>query len=558
MARESLRTRVQRHLGTEVPTPKGYQPGLNSFLSALASDGRMTRLQYAEFVAQETGHPKSDVAHTQLRAAPAPLGDREIYELVDEPQRLALANPLDLLAIDQLLRKHGEALELSVIEALETEEVESEADPVTLEQTMIEEREAVQSILQDLGADDADVEVVNSFDLADDVNELADEAPIIKLLNMILLQAFRDGASDIHIEAEELVTRVRFRVDGELREVMHPPKKFHNALVSRVKIMSDLDIAEKRSPQDGRMKLRLGGESVDVRVSTIPSVYGEKVVMRVLREDNLLIGLEDIGFNASQTELYRGIITRPYGIVLVTGPTGSGKTTTLYSTLRYLNSKAKNIITIEDPVEYQVENINQIQVNRKAGIDFASGLKSILRQDPDIIMIGEMRDEETASIAVKAALTGHLVFSTLHTNDALGTYERLQDMNVPPYLLTSAVIGVVAQRLVRTNCAKCSQPDHPDADLLAFVGIDCASAEGRTMKGVGCPACGGTGYRGRTGVYEILTPNQEVKKRVLAGTLGQGGDIPGYEPMGVHGRQLVLDGTISVEELCKVVRYASS
>ncbi len=550
MTRLSLLNRVREFLGDpDLRLPRSFQSGKDSLLDLLREDGHLSESDKTLFLAQQTGHRASEATHTEVRNAPAPLGDRGVYQLVDKPHAFALTRPQDLLAINQLVQDHGTALSLEILTPFESA-APSELEP---DVTMVDDQDVVQSILQDLGGNDADVEVVNSFDLADDVSELADEAPIIKLLNMILLQAFKDGASDIHVEAEESVTRVRYRVDGELREVMHPPKKFHNAIVSRVKIMSDLDIAEKRTPQDGRMKLKLGRDSVDVRVSTIPSVYGEKVVMRILREGSLVLGIEDIGLTDPMIEIYRGIITRPYGIILVTGPTGSGKTTTLYSTLRYLNSKSKNIITIEDPVEYQVENINQIQVNRKAGIDFASGLKSVLRQDPDIIMIGEMRDEETASIAVKAALTGHLVFSTLHTNDAPGCYERLQDMNVPPYLLTSAIVGVVAQRLVRRNCEKCRVDDVPDEDLMRFVGFEPGDHEG-LKRGAGCAHCGGTGYRGRTGVYEILTPSQEVKKRVLSGKMGEGVDIPGYEPMVCHGRHLAKQGLTSVEELCKVAR----
>ncbi|MCA8961644.1 MAG: type II/IV secretion system protein, partial [Planctomycetes bacterium] len=449
---ERLRAFEQR---SDLSPPTSFQPGRDSLLGTLQTDGTLTRDRVAAFLASETGHVISTATRLDLRNPLTQLRDREVFEIRGAEDAYGLTWPQDFIAVDEILRRCARPIfEILSLPELEENEV-----------TQVDDREVVQSILQDLGSSDADIEVVNSFDLADDVADLADEAPIIKLLNMILLRAFKDEASDIHIEAEENVTRVRYRVDGELREVMHSPKKFHNAIVSRVKIMSDLDIAEKRTPQDGRMKLKLGRDGVDVRVSTLPSVYGEKVVMRILREGSLVLGIEDIGFSESQIQVYRSIITRPYGILLVTGPTGSGKTTTLYSTLRYLNSKSKNIITIEDPVEYQVENINQIQVNRKAGIDFASGLKSILRQDPDIIMIGEMRDEETASIAVKAALTGHLVFSTLHTNDAPGSYERLQDMKVAPYLLTSAIIGIVAQRLVRRNCPRCAEPDAADPEL---------------------------------------------------------------------------------------------
>ncbi|MCF6239654.1 MAG: GspE/PulE family protein, partial [Candidatus Marinimicrobia bacterium] len=426
-------------------------------------------------------------------------------------------------------------------------------DPQTLlevEGTLHDDKDVMKSILGEMEDTDQNVEIVNSFDLAEDAID-GDEAPIIKLLNVMLLQAIRENASDIHIEAEENVTRVRYRVDGELREAMHPPKRFHIAIVSRVKIMSDLDIAEKRAPQDGRMRLKIGDVAVDVRVSTLPSVYGEKVVLRVLQSGSSNLNIEDLGFTEQQIQTYRSIVNRPYGIVLVTGPTGSGKTTTLYSTLRFLNTMSKNIITIEDPVEYQMENINQIQVNRKAGIDFSTGLKSILRQDPDIIMVGEMRDEETASVAIKAALTGHLVLSTLHTNDAPSCYERLQAMRIAPYLLASAISGVIRQRLVKNICTNCKVPCDPDVDSIRLMKL---RTDVQYYKGEGCNQCGGTGLRGRSALYEILTPSQEVKKRILTGNLIEGCEIPGFARMIDHGRIAIEAGITTAEEVLKVVR----
>lgn len=547
MSRRSLLDRLSQFLESPTPLelPSSFVPGRSSGLEALVEAGSISRLDVQRFLEHEMPSAAAGSDGHSWEPAPVPGVSDKLHRAVGEERRFASTAPHDVHDVDRLFWQFGSDFTLTAIVPQEG---------TVHDATIIEDRdhEVMQTILDKMGGDSEQIEVVNSYDLNDEVDD-AEEAPIIRLLNHVFLQAIKDRASDIHIEAEESVTRVRYRIDGELREVMHPPKRFHNAIVSRVKIMSDLDIAEKRSPQDGRMKLRVGRGSIDIRVSTLPSVYGEKVVMRVLTESNLALSLDQLGFTDDQIKRYQSCVTRPYGIVLVTGPTGSGKTTTLYSTLRFLNSKAKNIITIEDPVEYQMENVNQIQVNRKAGIDFASGLKSILRQDPDIIMVGEMRDEETASIAVKAALTGHLVLSTLHTNDAPGTYERLQDMKVPPYLLASAITGVVAQRLVRRNCPRCSESYTPDPETLRLLGVQ-PSDEHDFQRGTGCDHCSQTGYRGRTAIYEILTPTQELKKRILAGTLQEGTEIPGFPRMIDHGRELALRGETTCDEVLKVAR----
>lgn len=558
MTRSPLINRVATHLGRnrDELLPDGFTAGRGSLLRTLLENGSVDAEELQQFLSHETGQPQWETAEpTADPTFPVEahvLQSREavLLEGGNDPL-VGMVWAHDIGLIDDIRYKLGSDFQRVVLQRRVT--ATPAAAPEAPSAHIEDEPTLMDNLLDQFDQENAEVEVVDAYDLLEEVGVAADEAPIIKLLNLIIVQACKESASDVHIEPEENISRIRYRVDGILKEVMLPPKRFHNALVSRIKIMSDLDIAEKRVPQDGRIKLRFEGKNVDLRVSTIPSIFGEKVVLRILREESIVLDVEELGFSDEQKTLYESMISRPYGIILVTGPTGSGKTTTLYTTLKTLNSKAKNIITIEDPVEYQMENVSQIQVNRKAGIDFASGLKSILRQDPDIIMLGEMRDEETAAIAVKAALTGHLVFSTLHTNDAAGSYSRLQDMKVAPYLLASSIIGVVAQRLLRKICTECKIEDQPDPMLLNQIGLK-ADDEFQLYRGQGCARCGGTGYRGRTGIYEILTPTREVKKLILAGQLEEGAVVPGLLRMIDHGRQKAAAGVTSVEEVCRVVR----
>ncbi|MEM7166054.1 MAG: GspE/PulE family protein [Planctomycetota bacterium] len=563
MTRPSLATRLATLLGSDpsVVVPTDFKSGTDSLLRRLIADERIEAETLQGFLSDETGQPRMSPFSAANRAVAAVseglLKEREAAFLADSDELvLGMVWPHDTDLVDLLAFQSDAPVDRVVIrsDSLIHATPPSATSPAGFDDDSFEDEPTImENLLTQFDSEDTEVEVLDAYDLLEEVTDNVDEAPIIKLLNLIIVQACKEKASDVHIEAEESVSRVRYRVDGLLKEVMLPPKRFHAALVSRIKIMSDLDIAEKRSPQDGRMKLRFGEHNIDVRVSTIPSIFGEKVVLRILREESILMTLPQLGFTEQQDDVFKSMITRPYGIILVTGPTGSGKTTTLYTTLNTLNSKAKNIITIEDPVEYQMENISQIQVNRKAGIDFASGLKSILRQDPDIIMLGEMRDEETAAIAVKAALTGHLVFSTLHTNDAAGAYSRLQDMKVAPYLLASAIIGVIAQRLVRVICPDCRIPDDPDEHMLRQIGL--IREDGvQLYRGEGCASCGDSGYRGRSALYEILTPTHEVKKLILSGQLTEGAKVKGLQRLVDHGREKVLDGTTTVEEVCRVVR----
>ena len=348
---------------------------------------------------------------------------------------------------------------------------------------------------------------------ATDLDNMVAGSPIVNLVNMALLTAIQDGASDIHIEPDRKGTRVRYRIDGVLRELMNPPPGMHAAIVSRAKVMGKMDVAEKRLPQEGRIRIVAEGREIDLRVSSMPTLLGEKMVIRILDKDNLSIRLEDLGLRAEALAAFQRVLRQPHGLGLVTGPTGSGKTTTLYSALDLLRSPELNIVTIEDPVEYQLDYINQVQVHEAIGVTFARALRSILRQDPDVIMVGEIRDEETARVAVQAALTGHLVLATLHTNDAPGAVARLLDMGIEPYLLSSAINGVVAQRLVRTLCPGCVTKYYPSEQVLADAGLG-DQAGLAFSKGAGCQQCHNSGFRGRSGIYEVMEVTAGVRRLI--------------------------------------------
>lgn len=388
------------------------------------------------------------------------------------------------------------------------------------------------------------------------VNEKADDhGAVVKTINSIIVQAVRAGASDIHFEPQEKGVRVRFRIDGALREIMTLPKTTSVPLVSRIKIIAEMDIAEKRLPQDGRVMIAVDGRPIDMRVSTLPTIFGEKVVMRILDKARRLLKLDALGLTPPLLESYRRLIRMSHGMILVTGPAGSGKTTTLYATLNELNSSDINIVTIEDPVEYVLEGINQMGVNPKAGLTFATGLRSILRQDPDVIMIGEIRDKETADIAVRAATTGHLVFSTLHTNDAAGALLRLIDMGVEPYLVASSVEGVIAQRLVRRICPKCKRMYHllNHAPEKVFLGAEIQIL----YKGEGCKECGHTGYQGRVALWEILQVTPEIReliiKKAVAGRIKEKAREQGMQTLWENGLAKVQQGITTMEEVMRVV-----
>ncbi len=388
-------------------------------------------------------------------------------------------------------------------------------------------------------------------------SEEVDNAPIVKYVNSIIENSIRNNASDIHIEPEDDGIRVRVRVDGILSETMKAPQTMLNAIVTRIKVMADMNVAEKRVPQDGRIAYKVDGKNIDLRVSTIPTIYGEKTVMRVLDKTNFLLSKSSLGLSQYNLEIFDRLIAKPYGIILVTGPTGSGKTSTLYTILAEINDIRKNIITLEDPVEYNLKGINQIQLNPRAGLTFAAGLRSILRQDPDIVMVGEIRDAETAEIAIRAALTGHLVLSTLHTNDAPGVVSRLTDMGIEPFLVSSSMIGVIAQRLVRKICAHCKTEYTPDERELHLLGIAPDAGEDvRLYRGRGCKLCGGTGYKGRTAIFEIMEMTKDLRvlvdQRTTTDVLRDQSIKEGMTTLRESCRQLALEGKTTMEELIRV------
>ena len=410
------------------------------------------------------------------------------------------------------------------------------------------------------GFDEAEIEFTGDDEELNllELEKASDDAPVVRLVNMILLNAIKKGASDIHIEPYEKKLRVRYRIDGVLQEEMTPPLKLKNAIASRLKIMSSLDIAERRLPQDGRIKLKLGkGREMDFRVSVMPTLWGEKIVMRLLDKGNLQLDMAKLGFDPKPLEDFMWAIHQPWGMVLVTGPTGSGKTTTLYSALSDLNKVGHNISTAEDPVEYNLHGINQVQMQDSIGLNFAMALRAFLRQDPDIIMVGEIRDFETGEIAVKAALTGHMVLSTLHTNDAPATISRLLNMGVEPFLITASVNLVLAQRLARKICVDCKQPNKVEKEVLVDLGFSPEQIEGaKLMKGIGCRTCNNSGYKGRVALYEVMRFTEGLKELVLQGAstaeLKTAAIKNGMRTLRVSGILKVMDGVTTTEEILRV------
>jgi type IV pilus assembly protein PilB len=404
-----------------------------------------------------------------------------------------------------------------------------------------------------------DLAVDDSPEELEAIGSVVDDAPIVRFVNALISQAVRDRASDIHIEPQEGDVRIRYRVDGVLHEVMRQNRKIHPAVVSRLKIMADIDIAERRIPQDGRISLRSEGKSVDLRLSTLPSVFGEKVVMRILDTSSVMLQLTDLGFLDHNFARYEASYRKPYGMILVTGPTGSGKSTTLYATLNVINRPEVNIVTTEDPVEYRLPGITQVQINTKAGLTFPTALRSILRQDPDVVLVGEMRDHETAHIGMEAALTGHLVLSTLHTNDAPSAVTRLTEMGIDPFLVASAVDCVLAQRLVRKLCGKCKEPYEPSPDELRVAGLPMGDGDAlpTIYRAVGCAACAGTGYRGRMAVHEVMHVSEEIERliveRASTDEIAKYAVAQGMHQLREDGLAKVLMGGTTLEEVARVV-----
>ncbi|MFH0792526.1 MAG: type IV-A pilus assembly ATPase PilB [bacterium] len=430
---------------------------------------------------------------------------------------VAMADPSNIYLLDELkiLTKCNIvpviSFEMDIQDAINT--YYSGGDGETFDEALKEITEQDLEIIQE------EIKEIRDED-ENDLSVQADDAPVIQLVNLIVSEAIKARASDIHVEPYAKILRLRYRVDGVLQEMTPPPKKFQNAILSRIKILSEMDIAERRLPQDGRFKVKAQNRSIDFRVSSCPTIHGEKIVIRILDQSALMVNLTDLGFDPGVLKLFESQIRRPYGMILVTGPTGSGKSTTLYSALSTINDPRKNIMTIEDPVEYQLKGINQVQAKPEIGLTFASGLRAFLRQDPDIIMVGEIRDLETAEIGVKAALTGHLVLSTLHTNDASSTFSRLTNMGVEPYLVTAAFNLAVAQRLVRCICENCKDTFDPPKDLVATLGSTTLPPDMKFFRGHGCDRCHATGYKGRVALYEVLMVTDPIRDLVISGCSG--------------------------------------
>lgn len=456
---------------------------------------------------------------------------------------VAMADPKDLTTIDALHRATG----------LRIRPVFTLASGIErLLPRCYEDDFSVDSVTADLDVEDLEMES-EAIDLdGPGTMAQAEGSPVINLINYAIIQAVRQGASDIHIEPGMKTTSVRFRIDGSLREVMRPKRELHAALVSRVKVMAKLDIAEHRQPQDGRLHVRINHRDVDLRISTLPTVLGEKVVMRVLDRGNITFDLQKLGLPPRGFATISHMLAQPHGLVLVTGPTGSGKTTTLYSAVELIKGIERNVVTVEDPVEYQLELINQVQVNTESGMSFAGALRSILRQDPDVIMVGEIRDRETAETAIQAALTGHLVLSTLHTNDSAAAITRLIDMGVERFKIAAAVVGVVAQRLVRNICEGCAQPTYPTAAMLDPLGYQSTGNE-RFRKGRGCSQCFESGFRGRSGIYETMTVHAALREAIIGGaSLEQLRQIGVGDSLMSEGLRLAAEGVTSLDEVARV------
>jgi general secretion pathway protein E len=487
--------------------------------------------------------------------APVPINFAKKNELIplvrhSDYVEVAIADPVNLAALDDLRLVYGIPIKPVIASAMQI------TDAINLVYNRSNEGDrTVMSDLQDENLDSVSQELEETVDLL----ESDDEAPIIRLVNSLLFRAVKQKASDIHVEPFEKDLVVRFRIDGVLYDIMHPPKKVQNSVISRIKIMADLNIAEKRIPQDGRIRIKLAGKDIDIRVSSLPTSFGESVVMRILDKSKVVLDLGQVGVTGRYLDQMQDLIRHKHGIILVTGPTGSGKTTTLYAMLSQINKADVKIITVEDPVEYQLPGINQTQVNAKIGLTFGAGLRSILRQDPDVVMIGEIRDRETAEIAIQASLTGHLVISTLHTNDSASAATRLIDMGVEPFLVASSSIGIIAQRLCRTLCKECRERHAPSDFELTQLGVTREGVKDHFIyRPKGCASCLDTGYQGRTGIHEILMISDEVRslimKNVPATDIKKLGMREGMKTLREVAAEKVLTGETSIEEVLRVTQ----
>jgi general secretion pathway protein E len=511
----------------------------DEMLSALSSQLGLQYLKFSEFPKTIPNVPYPTVKFMKQYKF-VPIGAE------DNVLKVAVSDPLNEYVIDTLQFFSKKSIEIFL---------SSENDIMEAIEQYFGSSVQMTSIMEGMREEESETEEID--ELQEDVHHLRDmafEAPIVKLVNMLITRAVEGRTSDIHIEPFENSVKVRYRIDGALTQVESLPKRIQPAVISRIKIMSRLNIAERRLPQDGRIKLRVSGRDIDLRVSSIPTIYGESIVMRILDRGTALIVLDHLGFPGEILDKYKNLITTPYGMLLVTGPTGSGKTTTLYASLNRINSDDRKIITVEDPIEYQIDGINQIPIKPQIGLTFANGLRHIVRQDPDVIMVGEIRDIETAEIAIHSALTGHLVFSTLHTNDAPGAVTRLLDMGIEGFLVSSSLIGVLAQRLVRVICPACKEIYTPPQDIIDK--IDYLPENFTAYHGKGCEACRGTGYRGRTGIFELMVINSEIRKLILesasSDVIRQMAISKGMQVLRDNGWQKVREGVTTIEEVLRV------
>ncbi len=520
----------------------------------LIESGTISESELVRTLARQVGLEFVDLNDRPIDASVASLVTESLarrYQAIPigwEDGRLivAMADPSNVFAVDDIRAIAGAEVRTVVATASQITE--------TIERfyRMDTDVDAVVQAATEDAADDQDLAKVS---------ELVEDAPIVKFVNLLVTQAVGDRASDIHVEPTEHDLRIRFRIDGVLHEVMRSPRSIQAGVISRLKVMADINIAERRIPQDGRISMKVGGRGIDLRVATLPTVYGEKVVMRILDKGSAVLRLEELGFLPETEARFAQSYTKPYGAILVTGPTGSGKSTTLYATLNQLNSPDRNIITVEDPVEYRLPGINQVQIHPKAGLTFASALRSILRSDPDVVLVGEIRDRETAVIAVEAALTGHLVLSTLHTNDAASTPLRLVEMGVEPFLVTSSLDCVVAQRLARRLCDKCKDPYQPTEAELAEAHWPMQDLEGSEWPvlhhAIGCTSCGRTGYRGRFAIHEVMTVTEEIERLIIerrsTEDLQKTAVMQGMMTLRTEGLRKVAMGYTTLEEIFRVV-----
>ena len=551
LVRTGLITPEQLHHASEGQKTNGGFLG-----SHIVKLGFISEEDLMQTISQQYGVPIIELSNYQfeesvLQLVPQPLATKHNLVPVVQKDRtltIAMADPTNIVALNDV--KFITGLDIQVV-------IAPEREVKAAQERAYETATSYENIISEV---EEDVEVVDTSDTVDvaELERATEDAPVVKLVNAILTDAIKKNASDIHIEPYEKVFRVRFRIDGVLYEIMKPPPKLKNAITSRIKIMSDMDIAERRLPQDGRIKLKLGNSrEMDYRVNVLPTLFGEKVVLRLLDKSNLQLDMTKLGFEEAQLKDFKEAISKPHGMVLVTGPTGSGKTTTLYSALAELNKNTTNISTAEDPVEFNLAGINQAQMHDEIGFNFAAALRAFLRQDPDVIMVGEIRDYETAEIGIKASLTGHLVLSTLHTNDAPSTINRLLNMGVEPFLVASSINLIIAQRLARRICKECAEDVQVNPEILVNIGIPAAEARHvKVRHGKGCNRCSNTGYKGRIALYEVMPMREEVRELVLNGAstaeIKRESARLGMMTLRASGLVRLKEGVTTVEEVLRV------